>query len=83
MLTIAGTAERCRTVAQGASETLFQFMQSGNVGVSELPLQVLAQGLFAISAGCQGENANDQLAGRPRLQALIKLLPDLTVGRIR
>ncbi len=60
-------------------EAVLQLMQTGNLALGYLLLQVGAQYLFTVCAGGQGENTNDPLAGSSWFQSLINSGPDLLV----
>ncbi len=58
-------------------------MHTGDVLDGDLFEQIGPQGLFAVGAGRQGEDADDALARRARLQVAVQMLPDRTIGRVR
>ena len=73
------------TVPDRASrfEALFECLKGGNAASADLCTQIRTQGLFALGAGRQGENADAVFARRTRLQVAVHVLPDGAVGGVR
>ncbi len=64
-------------------EALFERMQAGDVPGGDAFEHVGAQGLLALGAGRQGEDADDAFARRARLQVAVQMPPDGAVGGVR
>jgi hypothetical protein len=72
-----GTGSACRI------EALLERMEARNVLGSDPPAEVLAQGLLALGAGGQSENADNAFARCAWLQVGVEMPPDRPVGGIR
>jgi hypothetical protein len=64
-------------------EALFECMQAGDVPGGDPGAQIGPQGLLALGTGRQGEDTDDTLTGRARLQAAVQMPLDRPLGGVR